>query len=68
MPTYYNIMRSIISCIITLALLIFHVKVINGFVNQFTSGILYFFRSPRMGLFSVKIQKKFLAINNFSGQ
>ena len=24
-----------------------------------------FFRSPRTGLFSVKIQKKFLAINNF---
>ena len=31
--------------------------------NQFTSGILYFFQSPRTGLFSVKIRKKFLAIN-----
>ena len=29
------------------------------------SGILHFFRSPRTGLFSVKIQKEFLAINNF---
>ena len=37
-------------------------------INQFTSGILYFFRSPRTGLFPVKILKKFLAINNFSGQ
>ena len=36
--------------------------------NQFTSGILYFFRSPRTGLFSVKMWKKFLAVNNFSGQ
>ena len=33
-------------------------------VNQFTSGILYFFQSPRTGLFSVKIRKEFLAINN----
>ena len=32
------------------------------FINQFTSGILYFFRSPRTGLFSVKIQKKFQLI------
>ena len=31
--------------------------------NQFTSGI--FFPVSRAGLFSVKIQKKFLAINNF---
>ena len=38
------------------------------FLNQFTSGILNFFRSPRTGLFSVKVQKTFLAINNFSGQ
>ena len=34
--------------------------------NKFTLGILYFFPVPRAGLFSVKIQKKFLAINNFS--
>ena len=27
-------------------------------LNQFTSGILYFFRPPRAGLFSVKIRKK----------
>ena len=31
--------------------------------NQFTSGILYFFPVPHAGLFSVKIRKKFLAIN-----
>ena len=37
-------------------------------INQFTPGILYFFQSPRTGLFSVKIQKKFLAINNFFAQ
>ena len=30
-----------------------------------TSGILYFFRSPHSGLFSLKNQKKILAINNF---
>ena len=35
-------------------------------LNPFTSGILYFFPDPRTGLFSVKIQKKFLAIKNFS--
>ena len=33
--------------------------------NQFMPGILYFFRSPRTGLFSVKIWKQILAINNF---
>ena len=37
-------------------------------INQFMSGILYFFQSPRTGLFSVKIGKKFLAINNFCCQ
>ena len=36
------------------------------FINQFTLGILYIFPGPRAGLFSVKIWKKFLAINNFS--
>ena len=33
-------------------------------INQFTSGII-FFRSPRTGLFPVKIREKFLAINIF---
>ena len=33
-------------------------------INQFTSGI-FFLLVPRAGLFSVKNQKKFLAINNF---
>ena len=35
-------------------------------INQFTSGILYFFPVPHAGLFSVKIRKKILAIKNFS--
>ena len=35
-------------------------------LNQFTSGIIIvFFLVPRVGLFSVKIRKTFLAINNF---
>ena len=42
-----------------------HAIAILGFVNQFTSGILYFFWSPRMVLFSVKIREKFIPINNF---
>ena len=33
--------------------------------NQFTSGILLVFPVPRTGLFPVKNQEKFLAINNF---
>ena len=38
----------------------------NGMhVNPFTSGLLYFFRTPQTGLFSVKILKKFLAIKKF---
>ena len=28
-------------------------------LNQLTSGLLYFFRSPRAGLFSMKIWKNF---------
>ena len=43
-------------------------KAFCNLINQFTSGILYLFQSPRTGLFSVKIRKKFLAITNFSGQ
>ena len=35
-------------------------------LNPFASGILYFFRFPRAGLFSVKIRTKFLAIKNLS--
>ena len=35
----------------------------QDFLNQYTSGILNFFRSPHTGLFSVKIRKKFVAIN-----
>ena len=35
-------------------------------LNPFASGIKKVFLDPIMGLFSVKIQKKFLAIKNFS--
>ena len=35
-------------------------------VNPFASGIQKVLLSPIMGLFSVKIRKKFLAIKNFS--
>ena len=35
-------------------------------INPFASGLIYFFPDPITGLFSVKIQKKFLAIKNFS--
>ena len=37
-----------------------------GVLNPLHVGYIIFFPDPQTGLFSVKIQKKFLAIKNFS--